>query len=154
MRQYFGRQTHRNTFYPLRQHNGELHRQGYRFLFTTVVAGLPAGGLCIKGHIERKFAQTRLDVTRSRRRIAGAHIAPVTLGFDEEVFLTQTHHRIANGCIAVRVILHGLPNDVGHFIKAPIINHLHGMQNTALYRLQAIFNGWHRPLQYYIRGVF
>ena len=153
MGQYFGRQTHGDAFYPLGQHDGEFHGEGDGLFFPTVVAGLPAGGLAVEGDVERELAQARLDVTGGRRRIAGAHIAPVTLGFDEEVLLPQAHHRIANGRIAMGMVLHGLPDDVGDFIESAVVDHLHGMQNPALHRLQAIFDGWHGALQDHIRSI-
>jgi hypothetical protein len=55
------------------------------------------------------------------------------LAFYKEVFLPKVHDRIADGSIAVRVVLHSAPDDVCHFVEPPVIHLLHGMQNAALY---------------------
>ena len=72
---------------------------------------------------------------RSGGFITGAYIAPVTLRFNQQIFLSQVYQSITIACIAMRMVLHTLPNDVGNFIKTTIIHFLHGMQNAPLYRL-------------------
>ena len=50
----------------------------------------------------------------------------------------------------MRMVLHALPDDIGHFIKTAIIHFLHGMQDAALHGFQSIFNSRHGPFKYYI----
>ena len=40
--------------------------------------------------------------------------------------------------ITMRMVLHAVPHDVGHFVKSPIIFLVERMQNPALYRFQAV----------------
>ena len=66
--------------------------------------------------------------------VAGAHVAPVALVVDEQVFLAQVNQGLSNRNIAMRMVLHGLPDNIGYFIKPAVIHFFHGMKNTALHR--------------------
>ena len=58
-----------------------------RLVLTAVVTLHPLCGLVVKDRIECEFRQPRLDITGSRRTVAGKDIAPVTLAVDQQVFL-------------------------------------------------------------------
>jgi len=51
------------------------------------------------------------------------------------------------------MILHGLPDDIGHFIESAVIHFFHGMENPTLHRFQAILEGRHGPFKYNIRCI-
>ena len=49
--------------------------------------------------------------------------------------------------------LHGMAHDVGHFVVAPVVHPLHGMQDAALYGLESVTNVRDRSFQYHIRSI-
>ena len=61
--------------------------------------------------------------------------------------------RIADAGVAVRVVLHGLPDDIGDFVKAAIVHFFHGMKDAALHGLETVFHGRHGPLKDHVAGV-
>ena len=82
VRQDFGRESDRDAFRALEQDQRKFGRQRDRFLRPTVIALLPRGRLRIEQHIPRKGRQTRLDVTRGRRAVAGQSVTKITLRLD------------------------------------------------------------------------
>ncbi len=153
MRKDLGIQADGDTLYTLRQQQRELDGQMHRLLFAAIVRQHPLRRFGIENCIKRKFTEACLDITRGGCAIARKDVAPVPLAIDEQVFLTQLHQGIANAGITVRVVLHGLPHDVGHLVHLAVIHALHGMKDTALNGLQAVLNGRHGTLQYHIRGI-
>ena len=65
---------------------------------------------------------------------AGHRVAPVALAVDEQIFLTYLYHGVTNGSIAVGMVLHGVADNVGRLVKAPIIHFLQRVQYPALNR--------------------
>ena len=61
--------------------------------------------------------------------------------------------RFAYGGVAMRVLLHGLADDVGDLVVAAVVHFAHGVQNTALYRLETVFDGRHGALEDDVRGI-
>ena len=122
-----GTQAHGDTFHALCQQQWKLHGQRGGLALAAVVAQLPLGGVGVEDDIEGKLAEASLDVAGRGGTVAGAHIAPVALGFDEQVLLAEVHHGIADAGIAVRVVLHGLADDVGHLVEAAVVHLLHSM---------------------------
>ena len=153
MRQYFRVQTDRNTFYALCEQQRELNRQMNRLVLTSVIGFHPLGSLGIEDRFECELGEPCFDITGRSRSVAGKDVTPVTLTINEEVFLAQLNQCIPNGGITVRVILHGLTDDVSHFVVLTIIDGLHSMQNTTLHRLESILNRRHSALQNHIRGI-
>ena len=54
--------------------------------------------------------------------------------------MPDLHHGVANGSIAVRVILHGVSNNVGHLVVATILHFPHGVKDSALNGFQPIIS--------------
>ena len=146
-------QTHGNAFCALGQQERELHGQGHGFAVAAIVGEFPLRSLGIEEHVEGKFRQAGLDVTRGSGRRAREDISPVTLAVDEQILLAQLHEGIADGCIAVGMELHGMAHDIGHLIVATIVQAFHGMEDTALHRLQAITDMGNGTLEDDIGGV-
>ena len=153
MRQYLGIQSDRNTFHALRQQQRELNRQVNRFVLTAVIRLHPLGSLGIKNGLQRKLGQPCLDITRSCRAITRQYISPVSLAINEQILLAELNKGITDRSITVRVILHSLTNDVRHLVVLAVIHRLHGVQDTALYRLQTILDSRHSTLEYHIRSI-
>ena len=147
MRQDLRRKTHSNTLHALGEEQRELDGKVDRLLLATIVGKLPRCDLIIEHHLEREFRKASLDVTWCGCRIAREDIAPVALTVDEQFLLSQLHQGIADAGIAMRMVLHGLSNDVSHLVVAAIIDYLHGMQDATLHRLQSVGQVRHGTLQ-------
>ena len=153
VRQDLAREADGDALGTLRQQQRELHRQEDRLLVAAVVARLPLGGLGVEDHVERELAQARLDVARCGGGVAGEDVAPVALAVDQQVLLAQLHERVADAGIAVRVVLHRVPDDVRHLVVAAIVELLHRMQDAALHGLQAVVQCGHGPLEDHVAGI-
>lgn len=153
VRKNLSREAHRNAVCALREQQRELHRECYRLIFASIVRELPCCGLAIESNLIGELRKAGLDVTWCGCGVARAHIAPVTLRLDEKIFLPEVHHRVADGCITVRVVLHGLSDDICHLIEPSIIHLLHGMHDAALHRFQSIFYCGDGTLENYVAGV-
>ena len=153
MRKDLGIQTYRDTFHALRQQQRELDRQMNRLVFATVVTLHPLGRLGVENGLEGELGESCLNITGRSGTVSGEDIAPVTLTVYQQVFLTQLNERIADRGIAVRVVLHGLTDDIGYLVVLAVIDRLHGMQNAALNRLETILNSRYSAFQYHIRSI-
>ncbi len=149
----FGGQSHRDAFRALGQNQGKFHGEQNRFQVPAVVGALPGGGGGIEGDFQGKFAELRFDITRRGGAVARHGIAPVTLGFDEQILLTQIHQRVADGGVPMRMVFHGIADDIGHFVVAPVFHFAHGMQNAPLYGFESVGQMRHGPFGYHIGGV-
>ena len=124
-----------------------------RFLCASVVRGLPFGDLGVEGHLQRKFAQARLNVSGCRGVVSRQDVSPVSLGFHHDVLLTQLHQGVANGSIPVGVVLHGLTDDVGYFVEPTVLHFAQGVEESALNRLEAVFQSRNGALQNNVGSV-
>ena len=137
----------------MRQQQRELHGQGDRLLVPSVVGEFPFGGFGIEDNIQREFGEARFDVTGSGGAVARQDVAPVSLAVYEQVFLSQLHQRVSDGCVAVRVKLHRVSHDVRHLVVASVLHPLHGVQDASLHGFQSVHDVGHGTFQYDVRGV-
>ena len=151
--QNLGRQAYGNTLGSLRQQQRELDRQRNGLLLAAVVRKLPLSGFGVEQHVEGKLGEACLDVTRRRCRVARKDVSPVSLAVNEQVLLPQLHQGIANGSIAVRVVLHGIAHNVGHLVVAAVVLRLHGVQNAPLYGFQSVGQMRDGTLQNHIGSI-
>ena len=154
MRQDKAVHAHGNAQRTLSQQQREFHGQGHGLLVAAIVAELPFRHLRAVHHFLGELGEAGFDVSRSSGGVAGENVAPVTLRVDEQAFLAEGYQRTADGCIAVRVVFHGVAHNVGHLVVAAVIHALHGMQNTALHGFQTVNDMRHSAFQNHIRGVF
>ena len=153
VRQNLCRQAHGNSLCALRQQQRKLHGQRNRLLVSSVVGELPLRCFGIEKHIEGKFRESRLDVSRCGGAVAGQNVTPVSLAVDEQVLLSELHKRIADGRISVGVKLHRVSHDVGHFVVASVIESLHRVQDAALHGFESVAQMRHGAFQNNIGGI-
>ena len=130
------------------QHVRERCRQQHRLLHGAVVIvdKIDGIGVDIAEQLGADRFELRFGVTRGGvGHIARIDLAEVALGVDERVqqrlvAARQTHHRLIDGGVAVRVQLHRLADDVGGFgaglCEKP--HFVHGVQKLAVRRLEAV----------------
>ena len=81
-------------------------------------------------------------VDQDRKEVASQDWAPA-----------QLDECVPDGGISMRVILHGLTDDIGNLVILAVIDRLHGMQYTTLYRLETILDSRYGTLEYHIRSI-
>ena len=148
-----GGKAHRDAVYALGQENREFRGECHRFLGTPVVVRNPFRSLGVEHHVERKFAELAFDVTRGGCLVARKRVTPVTLRFDEQVLLAHVHEGRVDGGVAMRVVVHGVAHDARHLVETAVVHLVHGMQNTALHRLQAVLEIGHGAVENRIARV-
>ena len=148
MRQDLRCETCSDTFSTLSQEDRELHRKFDRLLVSSVVRSHPVGGLRVEHHFLSELAQTSLDVSRSRIRVACEDVTPVTLAVHEIVSLSEPYEGSEDGLVAMRMELHRLSDDVGHLGVASVVHSPHGMKHTPLNRLETVDQMRHRSVEY------
>ena len=153
VRERFARQTHGDPFHPGCQQQRELDGQCLRLLVATVVALQPRRRLRVEEDLGTEFAEPDLDVTRSGRPIPGKDVPPVSLAVQQQVLLSDLHHGVTDGSIPMRVVLHGVADDIGDLVKPPIVHFVQAVKDAALYRFQAVILVGYSPFENDIRGV-
>ena len=113
--------TRRNTLSALREKHGNFRRKNNGFVIASIVGFDVFGNLRIKEHILRQRGQSAFDITRSRGFVARINIAKIALLIDEQIFVRQMNQRAVNRLIAMGVIFHRLPHDIGDLVKFPIV---------------------------------
>ena len=153
VRQNLRRETDGDAVRPLGQQQRELDGQRHRLLVAAVVGTHPLGGLLVENHVEGELRQTRLDVTACGGLVTREDVAPVALAVYQQLFLPQLHESVLDGSVAVGMVLHGLPDDVGHLVVAAVVDGLHGVENTPLHGLQTVLDMGHGAFEDDIRCV-
>ena len=151
--EHLGGKTYSNALGTLCKEQGEFHGQRDGLLVAPVVTQLPVGGLGVENGVEGEFREPRLDVTGSGGTVAGEDVAPVALGVDEQVFLTELHEGVADGGVTMGVKLHRMAHDVGHLVVAAVVHALHRVEDAALHGFQTVVDFRHGTLENHIRGV-
>ena len=136
--QDFAGQTHGNPVHPARQEQRKLHGKRFRLLVPSVVRRQPRGGLRVEEHLEGKLAQLDLDVSRRSRAVAGEDVPPVSLAVEEQFALADLDHGVPDARVPVGVVLHRVPDDVGHLVETAVVHLAQAVQDSALHRLQAV----------------
>ena len=116
----------------------QLAGQGDRLLVAAVVAGHELGDLVVEHLRARQFGQPALDVTRRGGGVAGENVAEIALALDEVALVGQHHQRVADGGVAVRMILHRMADHVGDLDEPPVVLFVQRPEDAPLHRLQAV----------------
>ena len=147
------RHAHGQTHHALEEQQRKFHRQGHRFLLAPVVRGHPVGDLGVVECLQGERRQASLDISACCCVVTREYIAPVSLGVDQQLFLTELHQRVLDRCVAVRVILHGVAHDVGHLVVAAVVDGLHRVQYASLHRFQTVVDMWHGAFEYHVGSI-
>ena len=147
VRQDGGGEAHGNAVRAQHQQERYLGRQIDGLLLASVVVGHELGGLLVEHLLARKVGELALDVTRGGVRHAGVDGAEVSLAVDEIAvalapeLVRQDHDRVANRGVAMRVVLHGVADDVGDLGVLAVVLLPQRMHDAALHGLEAVFDG-------------
>ena len=149
----FAGKTHGNTLRPLRKQKRKFDGQAHGLLVPAVIGKLPFRDFGAEHHVAGKGREAGFNVSGSRRGVSRQNIPPVPLGVDEQVFLAQAYQGVRDGPVPVRMEFHRIPDDIGYFIVAPVIQPVHGMQDAALNGLEPVIDFRHGPFQNNVGGV-
>ena len=153
MGQNLRRHTYGDTLGALGEQQGEADRKFGRLLVSAIVGRHPVGDFRVENHLFCEFAQTGLDVTWGGVAVAGEDITPVSLAVDGKTFLADLNQCTKDGSISVGMILHRRTDDIGNLGKTPVVNLVHGVQDTPLHGLQAIDDMRNGPLENHIGRI-
>ena len=142
-----------DAFRAEHEHERQLAGQRDRLLVAAVVAGNKIGDFVVEKFRARQFGQAAFDVTRGGGRVAGENIAEISLAFDEITFVGQHHQRVADGRVAVRMILHRVADDIGDFDEPPVVLLVQRPEDAPLHRLEAVREIGNRAVADDIAGV-
>ena len=138
---------------PIISSSGNLGRQHDRLLAAAVVAGDEAGQLVIEELRAGQLGQPALDVARGGGRVAGEQVAEVPLALDQVLLVGQRDQGVADGGVAVGVVLHGVADDVGHLDEFAVVVLVQRMEDPALHRLEAVVQVGDRTVADDVGGV-
>ena len=159
MRQDGRREADRNAVRAQHQQERNLRGQINGLLAASVVVGNVGRGLLVEDLLAGKVREPTLDVTRRRVRHARVERAVVPLAVDEIALalapelVGQDAQRVANGGVAVRVVLHRMTDDVRHLRVAAIVLLPQRMQDATLDGLQAVLDRRNRARADDVRGI-
>ena len=123
----FRRQSNGDSLHALCEQEREFHGKRHRLLLASVVGGGPFRYLGAEYGFEGELGESGLDISGCGGGVACQYVAPVTLGVDEQFLLAELHEGVADGGVAVRMVLHGVADDVGHLVVASVVESLHGV---------------------------
>ena len=142
-----GRHTYSNTAGTIHQKVRDTGRQYRRFFFIFVIVRneIDCVFFDIRQHFRCDLGHSGFGITAGSSAVA-VDGTEVTMTIYQHIahgeILRHTHHRLINGGITVRVIFtHGIADDTGGFTIALVgvqIHFVHGVQDTALNRLQTV----------------
>ena len=153
VRQNSRAQSDGDAFRAEHQRQGQFARQCHRFLVAAVVARNEIGDFIIKQFRAGQFSDAALDVTWGGGGVTREDVAIIPLAFDEITFVCQHHEGVANGGVAVRMILHRMADHIGHLDKTTVVLLMQRPENTALHGFQTIGQIRNRAVADDIAGV-
>ena len=158
-----GRHTDSNAGRAVHQQIGEAAGQNSGFFFALVKVGIPVDGILvdITEHFIGKLGKARLGITVGSSGVA-VDITEVTLTVHQHIahgeILRKTHHGIVNRSVTVGMIATQHRTDGGCRLLVLFIGgqtvFVHGVQNTAVNRLQTVTNVGKRTANDDAHGVF
>ena len=161
VRQYASRHTDSDTVTSEHEQTRQFGGQHDRFLLPSVIVGNETGDVVVEHRFVSEFGQRTLSITSGGGGAAGKDISEVALFgdeigdveklslflpglpvaetvFDNAALVGKYHQRISDRSIAVRMIVHGVADDVGYFLGPAVINLIQSPQNTTLDRFQSV----------------
>lgn len=124
----------------LGEEKGEFDGERDGLLITSVIRSGPVGDFWAEGDVESELGEAGFDVAGGGGVVAREDVAPVALGIDEEFFLSELDHGVADGGVTMGVIFHGIADDVGDLVVAAVFEFVHGMEDATLDGFEAVID--------------
>ena len=153
MREDLTREADGDALGTLGEEEGELYGEGLGLFVAAVVGSEPVGGLGVEDHIEGELREAGFDVAGGGSRVAGVGVPPVPLHVDEQLLLPELDHGIGDRGITVRVVFHGVADDVGDLVIAAVFELAHGVEDAALDGLEPVVGMGDGPFEDDVAGV-
>ena len=122
----------------------------YRLFVSSVIGVYIFGDLGRIQYFLCKGFETTLYVSGGSGTISGEDVSIVTLAFDEEAVVLNVYKGTIYRGVSMRMVLHGLSHHSSHLIESSIVDGDHCMENSPLYRLEAVQQVWNGPVPDYI----
>ncbi len=130
--------AHRDAVRAKHQEQRQFAGQEDRLLVAAVIAGHERGQCLVEDLLARKIGQPALDVTRGGGIVAGHDVAEVALALDQVALVDERDEGIADGGIAVGMVLHRVADHVGDLDEAAVILLRERVHDPPLHRLEAV----------------
>ena len=153
------REAHGDAVRAHHEEERDLRGQEHGLLLAPVVVRHVVRGLGIEHFLAREVGEAALDVTRGGRGHARVEVAVVSLAVDEVALalapqLVREHHdRVADGRVAVRVVLHGVAHDVRHLRVLAVVLLPERVEDAALDGLEPVLHRRDRARADHVGGV-
>ena len=142
-----------NAFCPQQEQQRNFGRQPHRFLHPAVVGIDKFGQVFIEKRFARQRRQAAFDVAGRGCLITGKDVTEITLTVNQIAFVGQVDQGVEDGLVAMRVQFHGLADHVGHLVKTSVVHVVQGLQQAALYGLEAVIHIGNGTLSNDVGGV-
>ena len=139
-----------DTYRSLYYHNRYLCREHDRFLASAIIAVRKLRNLRIIKDLLRKGLHAAFDVSGCSCTIACEEVTIVSLFLDEELSIREVYKSLVNRGIAMRMVFHGLSDDVGDLHETSIIHREERVHDSSLHRLKTIHEIRNSPVADYI----
>lgn len=143
-----------DAFDALGEEEREFDGEGDGFFVSSVIGSGPVGDFGAEGDVEGELGEAGFDVAGGGGVIASEDVAPVALGVDEEFLLPELDHGVADGGVAMGVILHGVADDIGDFVVTTVFEFVHGMEDATLDGFEAVVDVGDGALEDDVGSVF
>ena len=135
------------------QEQRELDGQSYWLIGRPIVGLLPRCDTVAVDGFEGKGGELGLDVSACSSGVSGEDVPPVTLRVYEEALLSELDEGIIDRGIAVGMVLHRLPDDVGYLDELTAVHPLEVVEDAALHGLEPVIDMRHSTLEDDVGGV-
>ena len=153
------RKAHGDAVRAHHEEERDLRGQEHGLLLAPVVVRHEVRGLGVEHFVPREVGEAALDVTRGGGGHARVEVAVVSLAVDEVALalapqLVREHHdRVADRRVAVRVVLHGVADDVRHLRVLPVVLLPERVEDAALDGLEPVLHRGDRARADHVGGV-
>ena len=135
------------------EERGDLDRQDHGLLIAAVVGIHEFGDLVGKQHFAAQGRKAALDIPWRGGGTAGEDVAEVPLLGDEVLLVGQHHQGVADGGVAVGVVVHGVADDVGGLVGPAVVDAVEHPEDAALDGFEAVVHVGDGPVLDDVGGV-
>ena len=94
-----------------------------------------------------------LDVAGGRGLVPRRDVAEIALLVDEEFLVREDDEGRVDRGVAVGMVLHAVPDDVGHLVELAVVHLEEGVEYAPLHRLEPVLEVGYRPVLDDVGGI-
>ena len=176
VRQHAGGHTDGDTVAAEHQQAGEFGGQNDRFFLASVVVRNKRRDVVVEHRFIGEFGQSAFGVTACGSGTSGQDITEVPLFhnevrnieelrffhagltvavgvFDHAALVGKHHQSITDGGVSVGMIVHGIADDIGNFLRSAVVNLIQRPEDAPLNGFQTVINVGNGPRTDHITSI-